>query len=653
MSLINKILAVFAILAAIAISLGVTGLMTVNNTDAAMKSTLEYEMASETLFGALEATLLGTAGPPRTLLFGSISSELRQTQHTLLDNYRNEIKRLSSDINRLLNEGAKVVNDWDKLLLQWRALTTAVTEWDAAVETGLAKIRAWEATSILNPDSLLRDIMQYRGDHFQLVTRLGEMLALEKNVGPDISPADNLCAFGQWETRFESGQEPYSRNPALRSAMASMVEPHRNFHRTAAAMQQQIKKGYDSDSDSLFMENLGHARGVVGVFAKIVEEAERAQTLFNEAQSFVLGEQLAARDAVMTLLEATVKSSKEIASANINRMLDQGLAAANTMKWLVALATVLALIIMGYLYYAMTRRLAGPMIQVISAMEEDAHDVANQAHEFRTFSDSLSNGAANQAAALEETSAAIEEITSMVKKNQENSKSANELMQKNAGQIRESNEAMGKMRTAMDEIKDSSEKIGNILKTIEGIAFQTNLLALNAAVEAARAGEAGKGFAVVADEVRNLAQRSAQAVKDTADLIGGTVDRVNNGVGISSLMEELLSSIAGSTEKIAHIIGEIDTATGEQAQGMVQINQSMIAIDRVNQENARNAGANADACAKLDERAVDLEQMVGNLEVVLRNIVGRSKPPASQHKKAPGSAASAGAMSALPLPKNY
>lgn len=178
------------------------------------------------------------------------------------------------------------------------------------------------------------------------------------------------------------------------------------------------------------------------------------------------------------------------------------------------------------------------------------------------------------------------------------------------------------MSRAMDEMRDSSEKIGGILKTIEGIAFQTNLLALNAAVEAARAGEAGKGFAVVADEVRNLAQRSALSVKDTASLIAATVERVRNGVAIADDISGQFRLIEETTDRVTKMVAEIEAATGDQSQGLEQINHSMAQIDRVTQENAESAGANARASVMLTKRSGSLLEQISNLSAVMRNIAG-------------------------------
>jgi methyl-accepting chemotaxis protein len=180
------------------------------------------------------------------------------------------------------------------------------------------------------------------------------------------------------------------------------------------------------------------------------------------------------------------------------------------------------------------------------------------------------------------------------------------------------------MSTAIVKIKDSSDQTAKIVKTIDEIAMQTNLLALNAAVEAARAGEAGRGFAVVAEEVRNLAQRSAQAAKNTADMIAESVKNAEEGVKISSEVSVSFDRIATSSKKVNDLIGELASASKEQAQGIKEVNNAVSQMDKVTQQNAANAEESASASEELSSQAQELQAMVGQFKLAgTQQAVGR------------------------------
>lgn len=201
----------------------------------------------------------------------------------------------------------------------------------------------------------------------------------------------------------------------------------------------------------------------------------------------------------------------------------------------------------------------------------------------------LAEGVTENAASLEETSAALEELSSMTARNAENSGEANSLMQETQGTVETALTSMTDLGKAMEDIASSGEKIGRIIKTIDEIAFQTNLLALNAAVEAARAGEAGAGFAVVAEEVRNLAIRSAEAAQNTAQLISFTIQNISSGTNLVETANTNFGSVAEFSQKVANLLSDVAEASKEQAQGIGQITTAMTQMDKVTQGNAAAA----------------------------------------------------------------
>jgi methyl-accepting chemotaxis protein len=176
---------------------------------------------------------------------------------------------------------------------------------------------------------------------------------------------------------------------------------------------------------------------------------------------------------------------------------------------------------------------------------------------------------------------------------------------------------MVKLTGSITEISDASKETSKIIKTIDEIAFQTNLLALNAAVEAARAGEAGVGFAVVAEEVRNLAMRSAEAAKNTAELIEDTLRKVKGGSDLVAMTNDSFTQVAGSASEVGELVGQMSAISSEQAQGIEQINKAVTAMDQVVQQNAAAAEENASASEGMSRQAVQMETMVDELATLV------------------------------------
>ncbi|MCT7521381.1 methyl-accepting chemotaxis protein [Aliarcobacter cryaerophilus] len=203
--------------------------------------------------------------------------------------------------------------------------------------------------------------------------------------------------------------------------------------------------------------------------------------------------------------------------------------------------------------------------------------------------ENLANKANAQAASLEETAAALEEITSITKNNTQNAHKMSNLSKDVKDSVILGENLANKTASSMDEINAKVEAINEAIEVIDQIAFQTNILSLNAAVEAATAGEAGKGFAVVAQEVRNLANRSAEAAKEIKDLVENATSKTNDGKKISDEMKAGYSNLNKLISETIDIIQDVSIASSEQLKGIEQINDAVSILDRVTQENASEA----------------------------------------------------------------
>jgi methyl-accepting chemotaxis protein len=270
------------------------------------------------------------------------------------------------------------------------------------------------------------------------------------------------------------------------------------------------------------------------------------------------------------------------------------------------------------------RGLNRTLTRIATALDLGARQTSAAATQVSISSQSLSEGASSQAAALEETSASLEEMSAMTKHNAESAQQAKEISNRTRAAADTGVADITAMKNAMDAIEASSKDISKIIKTIDEIAFQTNILALNAAVEAARAGEAGAGFAVVAEEVRNLAQRSAQSAKETATKIEDSMKKSERGVEISDRVARSLGEIFEKARQMDTLVAEIATASQEQTQGIGQLNIAVSQMDKVTQSNACTAGQTAAAAEELTALAVGMQETTTKLH----QLIGSAKSAA-------------------------
>ncbi|MBN2652871.1 MAG: methyl-accepting chemotaxis protein [Spirochaetales bacterium] len=266
---------------------------------------------------------------------------------------------------------------------------------------------------------------------------------------------------------------------------------------------------------------------------------------------------------------------------------------------------------LGEALIVMNRSLNELLARVDSAVElvSLGSDQVSQA------SQSLSQGATEQASSIEEITASANEIGSQAVQNAEGSKNAKKLAADAADDSNKGNEQMSELLTIMEKINLSSDEIKNVVKVIDDIAFQINLLALNANVEAARAGKYGKGFAVVAEEVRNLAVRSSGAVDETTNMVDDIIKNIDVGNKSASMTATQLTTIVERVKKVADFVDEIASASTEQAAAIEEINSGLNQVSLVTQSNTASAEESASAGEELAAQAQQLKAMVSEFKL--------------------------------------
>ena len=251
----------------------------------------------------------------------------------------------------------------------------------------------------------------------------------------------------------------------------------------------------------------------------------------------------------------------------------------------------------------------------VSEIAASAEAIAAASGQISTGNLDLSHRTEEQAVALERTASSMEQLTSTVRLNAENAQQASTLAG-NASDIAEKGGAVvSRVVATMNEINESAKSIADIIGVIEGIAFQTNILALNAAVEAARAGEEGRGFSVVAGEVRNLAQRSAAAAKEIKTLISASVERASNGSTLAQDAGQTMDEVVKAVKRVNDIIGEISAASREQRAGIEEISNAVTQMDAGTQQNAALVEEATAAAQSLDDQAKSLKRLVGKFRL--------------------------------------
>ena len=283
------------------------------------------------------------------------------------------------------------------------------------------------------------------------------------------------------------------------------------------------------------------------------------------------------------------------------------------LKKSVGFGLFIGIIVISVVALLISRPLLKVMTNAVNALQLSSNQLLTASDQLTSSSQSLAESFTEQASNIQETSSAMEEMAAMAGENADHATSANSVVQDSRGTVDSGAESIEKMTGSMAEIKLAFEKVNKIVRAIEEIAFQTKLLSLNAALESAGAGEAGKRFSVVADEVRNLSNRAAEAAREAVQLITDANERIGSGVEIAQAVNEGFDEIHNSSLKVTGLVAEIQAASTEQAQGCDQVNRAMVQLDQATQANASTAEETSAAAETLSAQADQMREIVASL----------------------------------------
>jgi methyl-accepting chemotaxis protein len=407
----------------------------------------------------------------------------------------------------------------------------------------------------------------------------------------------------------------------LENDTSSVPAAVKDMNDKIAVLAEQYGKSVTDDEEQKAFEN------IKGNIAKYAAAADRLLAATNagkkeEASAIAKNECAALGKEITSGFETLSKFNSEQAK----RRSETNAEIADHAVWLSVIITILGIGLGVGLGLFLAISITRPINQVVAGLSDGSEQVSAAASQVASSSQLLAEGSSEQAASLEETSSSLEEISAMTRQNSDNANQTKALMDEVGKYQAHTREELEKLVEVISDIVKSSEETSKIIKTIDEIAFQTNLLALNAAVEAARAGEAGAGFAVVAEEVRNLAMRSAEAAKNTSTMIENTIKAVHRGNESTNQTQNAFQEQMGVARKIKELINEIAAASSEQSHGISQVNIAVAEMDKVTQQIAANAEESASASEEMNAQA---EQMKGYVADLVQIVGGASSTMAS------------------------
>ncbi len=367
---------------------------------------------------------------------------------------------------------------------------------------------------------------------------------------------------------------------------------------TAATLINQV-----AGMENLPPENAGETRKLGSTIASFVSDAGEAYKAVASNSSAMTPEMMSRIHDFATQtdsIKGSLQRTKDSYSRALQDKLKVAQAGSEHQRWIGLMLFVGSLCLASVIVTMTIRKsITGPILRVIDGVRSSADDAAEASGQMAESGRVVAQDAHEQAACLQETMASLRDISSTTQQNSDRAVDADGLMTKARETVQSATQAMNDLTESINAISTGSREVAGVLKSLDEIAFNTNILALNAAVEAARAGQAGAGFSVVADEVRSLARRAAEAARHSADIIDKTLGDVANGVRYVELAHGAFQEVSTRIEQGGQVVSQIAASSETQARGIQSIGQAISRLEKVTQNNAANAQQTAESASAM------------------------------------------------------